>query len=101
MGFGYESCKADRRQSRTLSQAVSEYKRRYGRPPPEGYERWWKFARKNNITIVDDVSVYISSIKVRADAQCDQIHKDLEPYFALSPKLFRERRDQLSSELHS
>jgi hypothetical protein len=43
------------RQSKTLSQAVAEYKRRYGRPPPKGFERWWSFARQNNIKIVDDV----------------------------------------------
>ena len=38
---------------------------------------------------------------VDADQQYDQIHRDLEPYFALSPKLFRERRDQLATEPHS
>ena len=48
-------CPANNRQSKTLLQAVSEYKRRYGRPPPKGFEQWWKFARKNNIKIVDDV----------------------------------------------
>jgi hypothetical protein len=45
------------RQSKTLPQAVSEYKRRYGRAPPIGFEQWWKFARRNNIKIVDDVRV--------------------------------------------
>lgn len=44
------------RQSKTLPQAVIEYKRRYGRLPPRGFEKWWKFARQNNIKIVDDVS---------------------------------------------
>jgi hypothetical protein len=47
---------ADGRQSKTLPQAVSEYKRRYGRPPPKGFEQWWKFARRNSIKIVDDMS---------------------------------------------
>jgi hypothetical protein len=44
------------RQSKTLPQAVTEYKRRYGRPPPRGFDQWWKFARRNDIKIVDDVS---------------------------------------------
>lgn len=47
----------DGSQSKTLPQAVSEYKRRYGRPPPKGFEQWWKFARRNDIKIVDDVRV--------------------------------------------
>lgn len=47
---------ADRhRQSKTLPQAVIEYRKRYGRNPPKGFESWWKFARQNNIKIVDDV----------------------------------------------
>ena len=29
------------RQSRTLEAAVAEYKRRYGRSPPKGFEIWW------------------------------------------------------------
>lgn len=32
------------RQSKTLKQAVTEYKRRYGRPPPKDFDRWFAFA---------------------------------------------------------
>jgi hypothetical protein len=31
------------KQSRTLQDAVKEYRRRYGRQPPKGFDRWWKF----------------------------------------------------------
>lgn len=42
-------------QSRTLKEAVAEYKRRYGIPPPKGFEAWWKFCVDKDIKIVDDV----------------------------------------------
>jgi hypothetical protein len=45
-----------RRQSRTLEQAVREYKRRYGRLPPKGFDLWWAFCQENDVKIVDDVS---------------------------------------------
>lgn len=93
-------CPLTIRQSKTLPQAVAEYKRRYGRPPPRGFDQWWKFARRNNIIIVDDVCMTTYRYQV-ADEQYDQIHRDTEPFFALSPKLFRQRRDNLSSEPHS
>lgn len=31
------------RRSETLGQAVEEYRRRYGRKPPKGFELWWNF----------------------------------------------------------
>lgn len=31
-------------QSKTLMQAVKEYKRRYGRPPPNGFDDWYETA---------------------------------------------------------
>jgi hypothetical protein len=31
------------RQSKTLKQAVTEYKRRYGRMPPKGFDKWWDY----------------------------------------------------------
>jgi hypothetical protein len=44
------------RQSRTLVQASKEYRRRYGREPPKGFDKWWKFCVVNDVRIVDDVS---------------------------------------------
>ncbi|KAJ5161946.1 hypothetical protein N7492_007338 [Penicillium capsulatum] len=46
-------------------EAVAEYKRRYGRTPPKGFERWVTFALEHGSTIIDDF---------------DQIERDLEPY---------------------
>ncbi|KAK8858385.1 hypothetical protein IAR55_002612 [Kwoniella newhampshirensis] len=68
------------RQSKTLPQAVTEYTRRYGRAPPKGFEEWWQFCKRN---------------------QYDQINRDIEPYFALSPELFRKRVDALTETAHT
>ncbi|KAJ9095384.1 hypothetical protein QFC19_007629 [Naganishia cerealis] len=64
------------RQSKTLAEAVTEYKRRYGMPPPKGFDAWWKFVLENDVKIVDDF---------------DRIMSDIYPYHALSPQMFRSR----------
>lgn len=33
------------RRSTSLKDAVKEYRRRYGRPPPKGFDKWWKYVR--------------------------------------------------------
>jgi hypothetical protein len=45
-----------KRQSKSLEQAVKEYKRRYGRLPPKGFDKWYKYCVDNNVKIIDDVS---------------------------------------------
>ena len=56
------------RQSKTLVEAASEYRRRYTRNPPIGFDKWWLYAQANKIVLVDEY---------------DQIHKDMEPFWAL------------------
>lgn len=41
------------RQSKTFAQAVTEYQRRYGRRPPRGFDRWYAFARANNVKLIE------------------------------------------------
>jgi len=64
------------RQSRTLVQAVEEYKRRYHRPPPKGFDIWWDFAMAHKLVLPDEY---------------DRINLDLAPFFAL-PKSEMKRR---------
>ncbi|GAA5908906.1 hypothetical protein JCM6882_005480 [Rhodosporidiobolus microsporus] len=59
-----------KRQSKTLREAVQEYRRRYKRNPPRGFEKWWAYARANRVVLTDEY---------------DQIHRDLEPFWALEP----------------
>lgn len=56
------------RQSRSLKEAAQEYRRRYTRNPPKGFDEWWKYAKANNIVLVDEY---------------DQINSDLKPFWAL------------------
>ena len=56
------------RQSKTLKEAVQEYKRRYMRNPPKGFEKWWDYAVKNNIVLKDEY---------------DQIHRDMQVFWSL------------------
>ncbi|WRT67552.1 uncharacterized protein IL334_004524 [Kwoniella shivajii] len=68
------------RQSKTLPQAVTEYRHRYGRAPPKGFDQWWQFCKRN---------------------QYDQIFRDIEPFFALSPQMFNERVNALTETQHA
>ena len=64
------------RQSTTLKKAVTEYKRRYGRKPPKGFDQWWDFVQKHNVKIVDDY---------------DALSEDLAPFWDMSGEEFRTR----------
>ncbi|KAF8251765.1 hypothetical protein K440DRAFT_647233 [Wilcoxina mikolae CBS 423.85] len=43
-----------KKQSKTLSEAVREYKSRYGLPPPDGFDLWWEYAQKEGCVLVDE-----------------------------------------------
>lgn len=60
------------RQSRTLSEAVAEYKRRHrGRNPPKGFDKWWEFVSgRGGVKLVDEY---------------DRIWETIEPFWALDP----------------
>ncbi|KAG5645977.1 hypothetical protein DXG03_004769 [Asterophora parasitica] len=57
--------------SKTLTEAVDEYKRRYKRLPPLGFDHWWAYVERHNVQLPDEY---------------DQIYKDLEPYWGMDPK---------------
>ncbi|GAA5825171.1 hypothetical protein JCM3770_006903 [Rhodotorula araucariae] len=64
------------RQSRTFAGAVSEYKRRHGRNPPKGFDKWYAFAKAHEVLLVDEF---------------DLIEKDLLMYRAFKPRVLRRR----------
>lgn len=70
------------RQSTTLLQAVQEYRRRYQREPPAGFEKWWSYNQANHVGLPDEY---------------DMIDTTIRPFLALSPEAFRERL-QLAKE---
>jgi hypothetical protein len=68
------------RQSRSLRAAVAEYKRRYGRNPPKGFDAWWRFVQANKVKIVDEY---------------DGLFGDLEPFWLMTGPEFRLRALQV------
>jgi hypothetical protein len=73
------------RQSRSLRAAVAEYKRRYGRNPPKGFDAWWRFAQANNVKMIDEYDGLIS---------------DVEPFWGMTGEQFRERAFQVCTSFH-
>ncbi|KAG7089382.1 hypothetical protein E1B28_011072 [Marasmius oreades] len=58
------------RASTSLEDAVKEYKRRYKRDPPKGFDQWWDYVEKHNIQLPDEY---------------DEIYLDLQPFWGISP----------------
>ncbi|KAH0581650.1 hypothetical protein H2248_011347 [Termitomyces sp. 'cryptogamus'] len=58
------------RASRTLEEAVREYKRRYRRDPPAGFDDWWDFAQEMEDRLPDEY---------------DSISRELEPFWGMDP----------------
>ena len=67
-------------QSKTLKAAVTEYKRRYKRVPPKGFDQWFKFAQQNDVKMIDEY---------------DCLVQDLEPFWELSGEEIRRRSRQV------
>ncbi|KAL4769322.1 hypothetical protein BDW60DRAFT_218916 [Aspergillus nidulans var. acristatus] len=64
------------RQSRTLSDAVKEYRRRYNMHPPPHFDKWFNFARSKGVELIDEY---------------DTIYHSLLPFWALTPQTIRAR----------
>lgn len=63
-------------QSKSLEAAVKEYRRRYQMPPPPNFDKWFEFARKNGVQLVDEF---------------DTIYDLITPFWGLKPKTIRAR----------
>ncbi|KAJ2905208.1 hypothetical protein MKZ38_006114 [Zalerion maritima] len=69
-----------KRQSKTVAAAVKEYRRRYGIPPPPGFDKWFKFAQARNVVMVDEF---------------DAIRDMMLPFWGLKPSVIRERAREM------
>ncbi|KAL7274547.1 hypothetical protein RUND412_002545 [Rhizina undulata] len=61
--------------SKTFAQAVKTYRAKYGRHPPPGFDKWYKFAREKRAFNIDDF---------------DQIWDDLRPFWSIPPAELRK-----------
>lgn len=68
------------RQSRSLSDAVAEYRRRYKIPPPPNFDKWYAFATARSVELIDEY---------------DTIYHSLLPFWALEPSVIRERTREM------
>ncbi|KAI6357539.1 hypothetical protein MCOR25_007631 [Pyricularia grisea] len=70
--------------SDSLHIAVKEYRQRYdGREPPKGFDLWYAYAVEHKSPIIDFF---------------DQIHRDLQPFWGLSPSQIRKSIEKLELE---
>lgn len=77
---------------------MAEYKKRYGRQPPRGFDAWFQWCKKNNVKIVDDVCGRGACVLPLTWTQYDQINRDIEPWLALSPEEFKKRVNKIGEE---
>ncbi|KAI8965318.1 glycosyltransferase family 90 protein [Daldinia sp. FL1419] len=66
--------------SRSLEEAVSVYRDRYGIPPPPNFDKWYNFATSVKSPVIDTF---------------DQIHADLLPFWGTVPSVLRQRTTHL------
>ncbi|KAM3481906.1 hypothetical protein MY8738_004215 [Beauveria namnaoensis] len=64
-----------RKETRTVEDAAQAYRKRRGRHPPPGFQKWFEFAQARGAVIVEDFF--------------DQIHHDIEPFWGVDPALMR------------
>lgn len=64
------------KESKSIEQAAEAYRKRRGRHPPPGFDKWYKFATENKAIIVEDFF--------------DQVYHDLEPFWGLPAKVLRK-----------
>ena len=63
------------KESKTLSEAAQAYRKRRGRHPPPGFDKWFEFARGLDGMVVEDFF--------------DQIYDDLNPFWGMDPAMLR------------
>lgn len=68
------------RQSKTLEAAVKEYRRRYKREPPQGFDDWWDFARTFDFKMKDEFDILM---------------EDMAPFYELPGEEIRRRVTQV------
>ncbi|KAF9255706.1 hypothetical protein L218DRAFT_950560 [Marasmius fiardii PR-910] len=75
-----------KRASTSLDEAVLEYRRRYKRNPPKGFDKWWGYVKKHDVPLPDEY---------------DRIHNDIEPFWGMTPVDLAEIAKNLEVEKDS
>ncbi|KAG7091997.1 hypothetical protein E1B28_008384 [Marasmius oreades] len=72
--------------STSLDEAIREYRRRYGRYPPKGFDKWWDYVKLHDVQLPDEY---------------DRIHHDIEHFWGMTPSDLAEIVKGLESEKDS
>jgi len=72
--------------TQTLAAAAAAYRKRRGRHPPPGFDKWYEFATKQDAIIVEDF--------------WDQIYHDLEPFWGVRPAQIRKDAREFEMRIH-
>ncbi|KAH9897365.1 glycosyltransferase family 90 protein [Xylariomycetidae sp. FL2044] len=72
-------------QSKSLQEAVFNYKKRYGIHPPPHFDKWYEYATSVESPIIDTF---------------DQIDADLAPFWGVLPSVLRQRTTHLLENPH-
>lgn len=74
------------KEARSIEDAAQAYRKRRGRHPPPGFDRWYQFARAKNSIIVEDFF--------------DQVYHDLEPFWGMEPTVLRKESWDFEMTIH-
>ena len=66
----------------SLDISIENYNKRHGRPPPPGYDNWYRYATQRSSFIIDDF---------------DNLYQDLQPFWGISPLEIRQLTEQATS----
>ncbi|KAF8137158.1 glycosyl transferase family 90-domain-containing protein [Boletus edulis] len=73
------------RASKTLDEAVAEYRRRYRRAPPLGFDKWWDYVVKHRVQLPDEY---------------DEIFEDIGPLWGIDPHELARAEKQVELRDH-
>ncbi|KAJ3809218.1 hypothetical protein F5876DRAFT_77973 [Lentinula aff. lateritia] len=92
-----------RKASTSLGEAIGEYRRRYRRNPPKGFNKWHAPQIRFHYQYLNEVNYtrweYVQKHDVQLPDEYDQIYHDLEPFWSLEPSYLLEVQAERESKL--
>ncbi|KAL9565172.1 hypothetical protein ACKAV7_010692 [Fusarium commune] len=74
------------KESHTLEEAAQAYRKRRGRHPPPGFDKWWDFAKQNNAIVVEEF--------------WDQVYHDIDPFWGVPQPIIRKEAYSFEMSIH-
>lgn len=74
------------KESKTLAEAAHAYRKRRGRHPPPGFDKWYEFAKQNDAIVVEDFF--------------DQVYHDIEPFWGIPTGVIRKEAYSFEMSIH-